>query len=233
MALILNIETSTDVCSVALSRDGQILFSEVDKEGPSHAKLIGPFIDKALKVAENLELKPDAISVSSGPGSYTGLRIGVSIAKGVCYALGIPLISIPTLDLLSDMFINSIEHSENILIRPVLDARRMEVYTGLYNGKGICIESAKALIVNESSFEAELTEKLVYFVGNGSAKLRNVLHSQNARFVDELKPLAEAMVKLAEVSYNKSNFVDVAYFEPFYLKEFVATVSKKNVIPEK
>lgn len=233
MALILNIETSTDVCSVALSRDGQILFSEVDIEGPSHAKLIGPFIDKALKVAENLELKPDAISVSSGPGSYTGLRIGVSIAKGVCYALGIPLISIPTLDLLTDMFINSIENSENILIRPVLDARRMEVYTGLYNEKGFSIEGAKALIVNENSFENELAENLVYFVGNGSAKLRNVLLSQNARFVDDLKPLAEAMIKLAEKSYDESDFVDVAYFEPFYLKEFIATVSKKNIIPEK
>lgn len=233
MALILNIETSTDVCSVALSRDGQILFSEVEKDGPSHAKLIGPFIDKALKVAESLEMKPDAISVSSGPGSYTGLRIGVSIAKGVCYGLGIPLISVPTLDLLSDMFINSFELSENVLIRPVLDARRMEVYTGLYNKSGKCIEGARAVIVNENSFDEELTDKLVYFVGNGSAKLRDVLHSQNARFEDNLKPLAEAMVKLAEKSYSKSDFVDVAYFEPFYLKEFVATVSKKNVIPEK
>jgi len=231
MALILHIETSTEVCSVALSRDGDILFSKVEKEGPSHAALIGPFIDDALKVAESMDLKLDAVSVSSGPGSFTGLRIGVSIAKGICYALSIPLIAIPTLDLLADMCRRTVELPENAFVRPVLDARRMEVYTGLFGKDGSCLEPANAIVIHENSFEKELSEELLFFAGNGASKLRKMIHSENARFIEDMSPLAEAMMPLAEKVFSESGFVDVAYFEPFYLKEFNATVSKKSVLP--
>jgi len=230
MALILHIETSTEVCSVALSRDGDILFSKVEKEGPSHAVLIGPFIDEALKVAETAGLKLDAVSVSSGPGSYTGLRIGVSFAKGICFALRIPLIAIPTIELLADMCIRIVGFPENALIRPVLDARRMEVYTGLFSIDGSCIEPVNALVVNEDSFNKELNEGILYFAGNGAQKLKKVINSENARFIEDMSPMAEAMMPLAEKAFSESRFVNVAYFEPFYLKEFIATVSKKNIL---
>jgi tRNA threonylcarbamoyladenosine biosynthesis protein TsaB len=230
MALILHIETSTEVCSVALSRDGNVLFSKIENEGPSHAALIGPFIDEAMRVAENAGLKLDAVSVSSGPGSYTGLRIGVSAAKGVCYALQIPLIAIPTIDLIADMCIRKFELTDDSLIRPVLDARRMEVYTGLFGKDGSCLEKTNALVVKEDTFEKELSGNVVLFAGNGASKLRKFINSENARFVEDLSPLAEAMMPLAEKAYSDSCFVNVAYFEPFYLKEFIATVPRKNII---
>lgn len=230
MALILNIETSTEVCSVSLSRDGSLLFATIEKNGPSHATLIGTFVDEALKVAENIGLKPDAVAVSSGPGSYTGLRIGVSIAKGICYALGIPLISVSTLELMADTLINKLELSDDCLIRPVLDARRMEVYTALYDTKGKCLEEPNALIIDNESFSEELKKGYLYIAGNGAEKIRNVVLSENAKFETTLFPDAANMINIAERKFKQSLFENVAYFEPFYLKDFVATVPKNKVL---
>lgn len=230
MALILNIETSTEVCSVSLSRDGSLLFATIEKNGPSHATLIGTFVDEALKVAESSGLKPDAVAVSSGPGSYTGLRIGVSIAKGICYALGIPLISVSTLELMADTLINKLELSDDCLIRPVLDARRMEVYTALYDAKGKCLEEPNALIIDNESFSEELKKGYLYIAGNGAEKIRNVVLSENAKFETTLFPDAANMINIAERKFKQSLFENVAYFEPFYLKDFVATVPKNKVL---
>jgi tRNA threonylcarbamoyladenosine biosynthesis protein TsaB len=233
MALILHLETSTKICSVALSRDGAILFSKADMEGPSHAVKLGLFVDEALKFAEYRSLKLDAVSVSSGPGSYTGLRIGVSMAKGIAYGSGIPLIAIPTLALMANQVSLCMTLPENALICPMLDARRMEIYTAVYDAAGNCLEPASALIVDENSFSALLEKHPIWFVGDGAEKCKTILPSDQAHFDLQIFPLAESMMPLAEKAYLEKKFEDVAYFEPFYLKEFVATVSKKQIIPTK
>ncbi|MDP4276486.1 MAG: tRNA (adenosine(37)-N6)-threonylcarbamoyltransferase complex dimerization subunit type 1 TsaB [Bacteroidota bacterium] len=230
MALILHIETSTNVCSVALSHDGNILFSQINREGPSHASLIGPYLDEALKIAESNEMKLDAVAVSSGPGSYTGLRIGVAAAKGVCYAKHIPLIAVPTLELLADTYLKRNQLPDEALVRPVMDARRMEVYSAVYDSTGHCLKPAEAIVVDNHTFDAELAAHPVYFVGNGALKLHQVIHSKQAHFEETLLPVAESMIALAEKAYGEGRFENVAYFEPFYLKDFVATV-KKHLIP--
>ena len=231
MALILHLETSTKICSVALSLDGSILFSKVDRNGPSHAVQIGLFVDEALKVAEEKGLKPDAVAVSSGPGSYTGLRIGVSMAKGVCYGAGARLIAVPTLLLLADQVKRSLTLPDDALICPMLDARRMEIYTALYDAQGNCLKPASALIIDENSFSEELRNHSVWFAGDGAEKCREIIKSDRAHFEEDVYPLAESMMPLAEKAFQEGKFENVAYFEPFYLKEFVATVSKKQIIP--
>jgi len=233
MALILHLETSTKICSVALSLDGRILFSKVDMNGPSHAALIGVFVDEALKVIEEKGLVLDAVSVSSGPGSYTGLRIGVSMAKGICYGMGVGLIAIPTLELLADQVRRNVVLPENALICPMLDARRMEVYTALFDAQGNCLQHDNALIVDGNSFADKLQDHPVWFVGDGAAKCQSDIVSENAHFEERVYPVAEAMMPLAEKFFSEKKFENVAYFEPFYLKEFVATVSKKQIIPAK
>jgi len=233
MASILHLETSTKICSVALSRDGSILFSKVDMNGPSHAVQIGLFVDEALKVAESKGLRLDAVAVSSGPGSYTGLRIGVSMAKGLCYGAGVRLISIPTLRLLADQVIRKAGFPKDALICPMLDARRMEVYTATFDAQGHYLEKDKALIVDENSFTEALKNHPVWFVGDGAEKCRKKIQSDHAHFDRNVFPLAEAMMPLAEKAFSENKFENVAYFEPFYLKEFVATISKKQIIPTK
>lgn len=230
MALILNIETSTDVCSVALSRDGKILFSKIDRDGPSHAALIGPFVDEAIKKADETGDKIQAVAVSSGPGSYTGLRIGVSMAKGVCFGLNIPMIEVGTLEIIADECRKLDGYTQDMLIRPMIDARRMEVYTSMFDNNLVNIEKANALIVDETTFVEELKIHKICFAGNGTPKIKNIVNSENAFFPDNIVPLAEAMTDIAEKKFEEGRFVDVAYFEPFYLKEFVATISKKNII---
>lgn len=233
MALILHLETSTKICSVALSQDGMILFSKADTEGPSHAVQLGLFVDEALKVVEAGNLRLDAVAVSSGPGSYTGLRIGVSMAKGVCYGAGAKLIAIPTLHLLADQVRRRMQLPQDALISPMLDARRMEVYTAIYDAQGKCLEQANALIVDENSFAEKLHNHPIWFVGDGAGKCQSKIKSEKAHFEAEVYPLAEEMMFLAEKAYQKNKFENAAYFEPFYLKEFVATVSKKQIIPTK
>ena len=231
MALILHIETSAKNCSLALSQDNELLFNKVDTAGSSHSVQLGLFVDEALKVVEGSGQKLDAVAVSSGPGSYTGLRIGVSLAKGLCYGLNIPLISVPTLDLLADVVRRTKILPSNALICPLVDARRMEVYTALYDADCAMLHPVSAVIVDETTFAQDLENQPIWFVGDGAEKCSAIIHSENANFDGQIVPLASSMLPLAEKKYQEQKFEDVAYFEPFYLKDFVATVSKKSLIP--
>lgn len=228
MALILNIDTSTAVCSVALSRDGQLLALKENSEGLNHSLLLGTYIDDILKENRLTAGALDAVSVSMGPGSYTGLRIGVSMAKGLCYGASKPLIAVETLRALAESVSRRI--GEDALYCPMLDARRMEVYTALFDRENRTVMETKAEIIDENSFREILRERIVYFFGNGSGKVKNVLTSLHARFLAEVETSAANMIRLAEQKYEARNFEDVAYFEPFYLKDFIATTPKKNIL---
>jgi len=221
--IILNIETSTNVCSVALSENSACLFSKSNAEGMNHAALLSVFIAEALEVLKSTDKKLDAVAVSSGPGSYTGLRIGVSTAKGLCYGYGIPLIAISTLEVLTVQALELIEEKENVLFCPMIDARRMEVYAAFYNGKGAIQREIAADIIDSGSYAGILDVQPVYFFGNGADKCKTTLIHPNARFIDNLVPLAENMIPFAERAFAEKHFVDTAYFEPFYLKEFHTT----------
>ncbi len=227
MPCILHIETSTDVCSVAVSQDGQCIFSKEDRKGPSHAVLLGLFVQEALSFADSHAIPVDAVAVSCGPGSYTGLRIGVSTAKGVCYGRDLPLIAVPTLRLLCVPVLLQQELPDDALLCPMLDARRMEVYAAVYDRALNPLRDTAADIVDEHSYEEFLDRHPVYFFGNGAAKCKSRLTHPNARFIDDVVPLAQWMFPLADRDLNNRNFQDVAYFEPFYLKEFVASKPKK------
>lgn len=227
MPCILHIETSTDVCSVAVSQDGQCIFSKEDRKGPSHAVVLGVFVQEALSFADSHAIPVDAVAVSCGPGSYTGLRIGVSTAKGVCYGRDLPLIAVPTLRLLCVPVLLQQELPDDALLCPMLDARRMEVYAAVYDRALNPLRDTAADIVDEHSYEEFLDRHPVYFFGNGAAKCKSRLTHPNARFIDDVVPLAQWMFPLADRDLNNRNFQDVAYFEPFYLKEFVASKPKK------
>jgi universal bacterial protein YeaZ len=224
--IILHIETSTTVCSVALSENGQCIFSKSNNEGMNHAALLSVFIADALESIKPLNKKLDAVAVSSGPGSYTGLRIGVSTAKGLCYGYGIPLISVSTLEVMTAQVLKSVSN-EIALFCPMIDARRMEVYAAFYNSKGEMKREISADIIDTESYAEILNAQPVYFFGNGADKLKTTLTHPNAHFIDDIVPLAENMIPLAEKAFAENNFVDVAYFEPFYLKEFQTTTPKK------
>ena len=220
--MLLHIETSTNVCSIALSHEGQCLFSKSNAEGMNHAALLSVFIAEAMEFIKSNNQKLDAVAVSSGPGSYTGLRIGVSTAKGLCYALDIPLIAISTLEVLTAAALNMV-NDDKALFCPMIDARRMEVYAAFYNAKGEIQREIAADIIDENSYSDILEKQPVYFFGNGAEKCKTTLTHPNARFIDNLTPLAENMIVFAEKAFNEKQFVDVAYFEPFYLKEFYTT----------
>ena len=224
--IILHIETSTNICSIAVSENGQCLFSKSDSEGMNHAALLSVFIAEAMEFLNSASKKLDAIAVSSGPGSYTGLRIGVSTAKGLCYGLDIPLIAVSTLEILTANALQVAETTDDTLFCPMIDARRMEVYAAFYNQEGIIQREISADIIEENSYSEILENHSVYFFGNGAEKCKTTLTHPNARFIDGMYPLAENMILLAEKAYNEKKFVDVAYFEPFYLKEFYTTAAK-------
>jgi tRNA threonylcarbamoyladenosine biosynthesis protein TsaB len=237
MATILNIETATEVCSVTLARDGEILAEKESLEGLNHSRLLTIFIDEIFRENNFDPAQLDAVAVSKGPGSYTGLRIGVSVAKGLCYSLGIPLIAVGTLDALgkyaahnAENYIQGIENLEDALFCPMIDARRMEVYTAVFNRKGEKIEPVYAKIIDENSFTEYLNQHPVLFFGNGAEKCKPELTHPNAVFSGPLKASARFMIKLAEEKYNNNDFEDVAYFEPFYLKNFIATVPKNKIV---
>ena len=195
MSCILNIETSTAVCSVAISNDGECIFNAEDHDGPNHAVKLGTFVDEALSFADSHALPLDAVAVSCGPGSYTGLRIGVSMAKGVCYARNAKLLAVPTLQLLCvPLLLREQITADEALLCPMLDARRMEVYAA--------------------------------FFGNGASKCKTEIVHPNAHFIDNVEPLAKNMTPLAEKAMAEERFEDVAYFVPFYLKDFVAKAAK-------
>lgn len=227
MSCILHIETSTQVCSVALSEDGQCIFSKTDFEGPSHAVTLGVYVDEALSFADSHAIPLDAVAVSCGPGSYTGLRIGVSMAKGICYGRNLPLIGIPTPEVMCVPLLLDEELPEDALLCPMIDARRMEVYAVLYDRALHPVREIEAVIIDESSYEDYLNRGPVYFFGNGAAKCKEKILHPNARFVEDIHPLAKWMFPLAEKAFARGDFKDVAYFEPFYLKEFVASKPKK------
>ncbi|MCF0187891.1 MAG: tRNA (adenosine(37)-N6)-threonylcarbamoyltransferase complex dimerization subunit type 1 TsaB [Bacteroidaceae bacterium] len=228
MSTILNIETSTRVCSVALSQDGATVFEKCDTEGPNHAKALGVYVEEALSFADSHAMPLDAVAVSQGPGSYTGLRIGVSMAKGVCYGRNVPLIGIPTLRLLCvPVLLGHDEVEDDALLIPMIDARRMEVYSAVFDRALNTVRPVQADIVDETSYLEYLDEHPVYYFGDGAAKCQGTLCHPNAHFMEGVHPLARNMFPLAERAIAQEQFADVAYFEPFYLKEFVASMPKK------
>lgn len=228
MSCILHIETSTQVCSVALSQDGVCLHEETDYEGPSHAQVLAGYVAEALSFADSHAIPLDAVAVSKGPGSYTGLRIGVSEAKGVAYGRDAKLLSVPTLKLLTvPLLLGHEELPEDALLCPMIDARRMEVYCAVYDRALHEVVPTHAKVVSEDSFKELLEKRPVYFMGNGADKCTEVLTHPNAHIIKGVKPLARHMIPLAEMALARGEVEDTAYFEPFYLKEFVATKSKK------
>jgi len=231
MATIIHIESSTQVCSVALSSNGAVLFAKEESSGMNHATHLAPFMQAALEFAKSRGLEVDALAVSCGPGSYTGLRIGVSTAKGFCYGRSIPLIAINTLDIMVEALVSSYEGDiSGSILAPMLDARRMEVYTAHYNSSKERMGDVKAEIIEKGSYSDLLAESKMVFFGNGALKCMDMFESENAIYVSDIDPNAKFMVDLAEKAYEKGDFVDVAYFEPFYLKEFVGTTPKNRVL---
>jgi tRNA threonylcarbamoyladenosine biosynthesis protein TsaB len=234
MAVIVNIETSTNVCSTALTAEGQILTHFEDFSGRNHAELLSGYIKGCLDFAAEREIKPEAVAVSIGPGSYTGLRIGLSEAKGLCYALDIPLIGVNTLELMATrvMFSTDDVDPDSILVA-MLDARRMEVFTAAYDFALSPLMPPQPLVLDENSYAEILASgRPVLFFGNGMAKWRDFLGENapdNAKFVDGVDPLAVDMVALAERAFARRDFIDTAYSTPLYLKEFQATTPKKNI----
>lgn len=227
MSCILHIETSTDVCSVALSQDGVCLHEEIDTNGRRHAEILAPFVEEAVSFADSHAIPLDAVSVSAGPGSYTGLRIGVSTAKGLCYGRDLKLISIPTLKVLcTPILLYREDIPDNALLCPMIDARRMEVYTAIYDRALHEVVPTDAVIVNENSFAEILDKQPVFFFGNGADKCRDTLKHPNAHFIEGIVPKASNMLPLAERALALNETEDVAYYEPFYLKQFVAGKSK-------
>ena len=232
MATILSIETSTDVCSVALTSEGQVLDHSENYEGQTHATLLSQYVQQALQYARTREVPIDAIAVSIGPGSYTGLRIGLSEAKGLAFGLSVPLIGVNTLQLLavSAMFNHFIDE-ERLLYVPMIDARRMEVYTAAYTPALEALVEPQAMILDEHSFENLLDEGYTLVaIGNGSDKAREVLKHDRMCFIAGVKPVALEMMALAEKAFREQQFIDVAYSTPLYLKEFQATKPKNPIL---
>ena len=225
MACILSIESSTNVCSSAVSIDGKLVWNKENTELLSHSAILGVFVNEALQFIRVSSYRLDAVAVSEGPGSFTGLRIGVSLSKGLCFGLNIPMIAIPTLKIMASRFVPSSSY-----LCPMIDARRMEVYTALYDGNLTEIEPVQAVIIDEDSYHDLLAKKEIIFFGSGADKCKTIIRSSNAFFIENIYPLAENMIDEAEKSFMRKSFVDVAYFEPFYLKEFQATTPKNKVI---
>lgn len=224
---ILNIETSTTCCSAAITIDGKPVASVEQLANANHASQLPVFIQQLLHEANANGWHLDAVALSQGPGSYTGLRIGASTAKGICYGLNIPLIPVDTLQVLCASVPSGVL-PDNALLCPMLDARRMEVYTALYQQQGTqlsTISEVQAMIIDADAFAQTLAQQPVYFFGNGAAKCQSVITHPNAHFVDNVVPQAQCMGLLAEMQPNSLDVKQMAYYEPFYLKEFVAAPS--------
>ncbi len=226
MSLILSIESGTEICSVALSRDGEVIALRDNHVGRDHARLVATFVDELLKECGVEATGLDAVAVSKGPGSYTGLRIGVSLAKGLCYGLNIPLIGVGSLEALVQVAIEKSKDEElqGATLIPMVDARRMEVYTQQFDSDGVALSDITAKIVDESSF-AELRESRVVIFGDGASKCAEVLPWVE---ILNITPSAVGVAKVAHTKFSKGESEDVAYFEPFYLKDVVMTKSKRK-----
>jgi tRNA threonylcarbamoyladenosine biosynthesis protein TsaB len=223
MAYVLNIETSTTNCSVALSKSGSVVaYKEDNSLGYSHAERLHVYIDEVLQTAKVSIDQVDAIAISKGPGSYTGLRIGVSAAKGLCYALDVPLISVPTLEALA----HQVDAPKGAVVA-MLDARRQEVYSAIFDDHFSELRATEAEVLTPESYQELLESSPVYFIGNGVAKTKALIAHKNAYFIEDKLPSAQQMCALSFEKYKTKNFEDVAYFEPFYLKDFIAIPSKK------
>ena len=227
MSCILSIETSTGVCSVAMSENGQCIFKQEDHSGPNHAVSLGAFVDEALSFTDNHAIPLGAVAVSCGPGSYTGLRIGVSMAKGICYGRNVPLLAVPTLEVMSVPVLLNHEIEDDALLCPMIDARRMEVYSAIYDRALNERRETRADIVDAGTYREYLNHHPVYFFGNGAAKCMETINHPNARLIDGIDPLAKYMFPIAERKWVSEEFEDVAYFVPYYLKDFVAKTPKK------
>ena len=211
-----------------LSEDGKCIYEETDSEGPNHAVKLGVFVDEALSFIDSHAIPLDAVAVSSGPGSYTGLRIGTSMAKGICSGLNIPLLSVPTLELLCvPVLLLHEEIEEDALLCPMIDARRMEVYAGIYTRALRPVREVGADVVDADTYKEWLDKHPVYFFGNGAEKCIDVINHPNAHLIKGVLPLAKWMFPLAEKRIALEQYEDVAYFVPFYLKDFVAKMPKK------
>lgn len=227
MALILGIETATEVCSVALGKDGICIADQTNREGNTHASQLHAMVEKLLKETGYSFNHLNAIAVSKGPGSYTGLRVGVSAAKGFGYALNIPVIGISTLKSLSAQVLVRTENKEELLV-PMIDARRMEVFTAMYSLKLEEVELTNAKILEENLYAPLLETKKLLFFGNGSEKCKKIIDHKNAIFLDDIYCKASTLVGIAEEMYQNNEFENLAYFEPFYLKDFVGTTPKNK-----
>jgi tRNA threonylcarbamoyladenosine biosynthesis protein TsaB len=234
MALILNIESATDICSVSVARNGKVLGLKESRDKKSHAALLTGFVEE-LTAKLSIDLKDlDAVAVSKGPGSYTGLRIGISTAKGIAYGTGIKLIGVPTLQAMAlgvQLKSNGSISKKKMLLCPMIDARRMEVFTALYTTSNILFREITAEIIHPGIFSDILEKNEICFFGNGSGKCKNVIRHPNARFIEGIEPSASWIAELSEIAFQKKQFEDIAYFEPFYLKDFIATVPRKNILP--
>lgn len=226
MSTILAIETSGKYCSVALIHEGLAEFSREDEVEMNHARAIGPYVDECVKEARRREWKIDAVAVSMGPGSYTGLRIGLSMAKGLCFSLGVPLIGVSTLKLIAvkAMFRNIDFQGDEILV-PMIDARRMEVYTAAYDFRLEALMQPQPIILSEESYENLPAGRDIYFMGDGAAKSKEILKGEGRHWLDGVNPKASDMTALAEKAFREGDFIDVAYSVPEYLKEYEAKKS--------
>ncbi|MDE6007616.1 MAG: tRNA (adenosine(37)-N6)-threonylcarbamoyltransferase complex dimerization subunit type 1 TsaB [Muribaculaceae bacterium] len=231
MAIIINIETSSESCSVAVSKDGMIDFQLEDTEGMNHAVKLAPFVEKCMAELKRKGERPDAVAVSIGPGSYTGLRIGLSLAKGLAYSLDIPLICIPTLQILAvkAMFRNILWEGDEIIV-PMIDARRMEVYMAAFDFSMKEVIKEKPEILSTDSCSALHGKRKVIFIGDGSEKFMEIYQGDNAEWLGKLLPKATDMIALSEKYFKSGKFSDLAYSTPNYLKEYQATVSKNKVL---
>lgn len=234
MSLILCIETGTNICSVGISRDGELVSLRESAEGRDHAKHVGVFVDELLRETGVMPDELDAVAVGMGPGSYTGLRIGVSFAKGLCYGLHIPLIAVGSLDALAEVAIEDneagildVDKWDDAVLCPMVDARRMEVYTRLYNAKGEPLSEVSAEVVDEHTFADVRRDKQLIIFGNGAEKCCEVL--SDAMYIN-VAPSARGLARLAEQRLQAGQTEDIAYFEPFYLKDFVVIPSKKKLL---
>ena len=234
MSLILCIETGTDICSVGIARDGELMSLRESDQGRDHAKQVAVFVDELLRETGVKPDELDAVAVGMGPGSYTGLRIGVSFAKGLCYGLNIPLLAVGSLEALTDVAIKDyeagiiqVEGWDEAFLCPMVDARRMEVYTQMFDAQGLPLNEVKAEIVTEESFEEWRNERQLVIFGNGAAKCREVL--SDATYIN-VTPSARGLAALAHQRLEAGQTEDIAYFEPFYLKDFIIIPSKKKLL---